>query len=285
MIARTGRKRCAALAVTAMLTAGCKSPRPQPDDTPPDQTVAQPHAKPVASVGAGRRAPMATPIPAQARQLIIGIFDDWTSTTTEVARWQRRSDAEPWQAVGSSWPAVIGNGAAWGRGLHGDGPPGGQLGPNKHEGDGKSPAGIFQLRAAYGYARKAPAGTRWPYLPVDLNWNCIDDSRSSFYGTIVNAGHVRKDWISAESMRRPDALYTWVIDVAHNPEHEANAGSCIFLHVWRDAASPTVGCTAMAQSDLETILTWIDPEASPTFVLLPRPAYVALGASWGLPAR
>ena len=59
---------------------------------------------------------------------------------------------------------------------------------------------------------------------------------------------------SAEEMKRPDALYTWVVDVAHNPTRLPNGGSCIFLHVWSGADSTTVGCTAMAEPKLAQLI-------------------------------
>ena len=71
-------------------------------------------------------------------------------------------------------------------------------------------------------------------------------------------------------MRRKDALYTWVIDVAHNPSRVPGEGSCIFLHVWKDADSPTVGCTAMPEPAApQACSPQLDPAQKPTFVLLP----------------
>ena len=144
---------------------------------------------------------------------------------------------------------------------------------------------LFALGGAYGYADRAPKGTRWRYTPVDRRWVCVDDSSSRAYGTIVETSAVEKDWTSSEAMARRDALYTWVVEVAHNPAHVAAGGSCIFLHVWRKADSPTVGCTAMERGKLEDVLAWLDPEAQPVFVLLPKASYAALAAPWGLPAR
>src|SRR5262249_47021952 len=54
-----------------------------------------------------------------------------------------------------------------------------------------------------------------------------------------------------------------------NAARARGAGSCIFLHVWRDAASPTVGCTAMAKPALAELLAWLDPDA--LLVVLPEP--------------
>jgi len=197
--------------------------------------------------------------------------------------WQR--DGDRWQPVGTAWTGVIGAaGAAWGRGVHGDGVPDNIAGPIKREGDRKSPAGVFELAAAYGYAAAPPRGTSLPYTAVDASWQCVDDPTSSAYARVIDRRTVTPDWRSAEDMRRDDALYTWVIDVAHNPTRAAGAGSCIFLHVWSGPDSTTVGCTAMPEPDLARVLAWLRPDAHPLFVLLPRAAYVQLAPAWGLPA-
>ncbi len=226
-----------------------------------------------------------SPIPTSARQLILGVVDDWSAVPVELSRWERVGDSAAWRPVGEAWTGVVGSGTAWGRGLHGEGPPAGHSGPQKQEGDGKSPAGVFALGGAYGYAAKPPEQTRWPYTPVDGSWHCVDDSASTRYGTIVDADDVTKDWRSSEKMKRRDALYTWVVDVAHNPAHTPGGGSCIFLHVWRAADTPTVGCTAMPDPQLQTVLAWLDPGAKPVYALLPRQALAALSAGWGLPVR
>lgn len=243
--------------------------------------AANPVAPSVSAAGKGS-GKAASPIPAAAKQLIVAVTEDWSSVPAQLSRWERGEDGS-WRAVGKPWTGVVGSGTGWGRGLHGEGPPAGQSGPTKAEGDGKAPAGVFALGGAYGYAKKPLKGSRWPYTAVDKSWHCVDDSASKRYGTIVDADEVAKDWSSSEIMKRGDALYTWVLDVAHNPAHVAKAGSCIFLHVWRAAGKPTVGCTAMPKPSLEAVLSWLDPAASPTYVLLPRAAYAELAAGWGLP--
>jgi L,D-peptidoglycan transpeptidase YkuD (ErfK/YbiS/YcfS/YnhG family) len=60
-------------------------------------------------------------------------------------------------------------------------------------------------------------------------------------------------------------------------------GSCIFLHIWRAAGSPTSGCTAMPAGDLETVVRWLDPARHPVVVQLPAAEYARLRGAWGLP--
>jgi D-alanyl-D-alanine dipeptidase len=56
------------------------------------------------------------------------------------------------------------------------------------------------------------------------------------------------------------------------------------MHIWRGPGQPTVGCTAMAQADLESLLGWLDPERKPLLVQLPAAQYQKLRHRWNLPA-
>jgi L,D-peptidoglycan transpeptidase YkuD (ErfK/YbiS/YcfS/YnhG family) len=223
-----------------------------------------------------------TVIPASTRELVVAIVADWDAVPATLKRYRRESATTAWQQVGDAWPGVVGHaGTGWGAGIHGAGKPAGQDGPVKREGDGKSPAGAFALRGSYGYAKSAPSGTALPYTQVSEPWKCVDDPKSQHYDRILDRRTVTVDWKSAEDMRRPDELYTWTIDVAHNPQHVPGGGSCIFLHVWRGESSSTVGCTAMDETKLASLLSDLDREA--VYVLLPAAQYKALATAWGLP--
>ena len=225
-------------------------------------------------------------IPDDTLQLVTAIVPTWDATTAELRFWDRPDAKSAWHLVDGPWPGVIGRtGAAWGIGRHGRGPVPGHTGPLKVEGDGKSPAGAFLLQGSYGSAASSPAGSGLAYQPVDDNWRCVDDPKSARYNTIVDKRSVANDWTSAEEMKRPDVLYTWVVDVAHNPTRLPNGGSCIFLHVWSGADSTTVGCTAMAEPKLAALIAALAAPKQPMFVLLPRSEYEALAPEWHLPVR
>jgi len=233
------------------------------------------HAEPRDAAAPATRSPIA-----DAPQLVLGVTDGWDATGVELRRYQR--DGAAWRAVGAPWRAVVGRaGVAWGRGLHGTGAPAGHGGPLKHEGDGRAPAGAFRVLRAYGYAATPVAGAALPYQPVDAAWRCVDDAASTHYNRILDERTVTVDWSSAETMRRDDALYTWVVELDHNGAAEPGAGSCIFFHVWGGPDTTTAGCTAMPQPDLETLLAWLRPGA--VYVLLPRAKRDALAPAWGLP--
>ncbi|HEY0255487.1 MAG TPA: hypothetical protein VGC41_28355 [Kofleriaceae bacterium] len=217
---------------------------------------------------------------ADSTQLVTAVPETWTSTTV-MLRLFERSRGEAWHVVGEPWPAMIGaTGAAWGIGVHGDAT--GHGGPKKIEGDRKAPAGAFALRGVYGYAMAPPDGVKLPYTPSIETTKCVDDPASLHYASIVGEDTPR-DWHSAEDMHRKDAMYTWVVDVAHNPSRLPGDGSCIFLHVWKDDVTPTVGCTAMAEPQLRDLIGKLNPARKPLYVLLPREEYTALAPTWGLP--
>jgi len=46
---------------------------------------------------------------------------------------------------------------------------------------------------------------------------------------------------------------------------------------------PSAGCTTMAVESLEAMIRWLDPTASPHYVLLPKAEYVALRGVWDCP--
>ena len=232
-----------------------------------------------------------SPIPATSRQLLLVTTDSWNATTGRLQRYRR--SGRRWTAVGGSVATVVGrNGLGWGRGLHaardarsGD--------PAKREGDGRAPAGAFRLTAAFGYS--ASESTGLPYVATDADTECVDDAASPAYNT-VRERTPGDAWTSHEEMRRADGLYRIGVVVAHNgpgvdPALVAGqggaavpaGGSCIFLHVWNGPASTTSGCTAMPDAALQAILAWLDADAEPVLVQLPRAERARLARAWGLP--
>lgn len=221
-------------------------------------------------------------IPDETRELVLAVIADWDATDATVTRWRRAGAG--WTQVGAAWPAVIGaSGAAWGRGLHGDGSPAGRGGPVKREGDGRSPAGMFAIGPVFGYDAAPPAGARVAYTAVTPRWRCVDDPASVHYNRVLDEATVARDWASAEDMRRDDELYRWVVEVRHNAAAAPGGGSCIFFHVWSGPGSATAGCTAMERPALEALIAGLDPAARPLYVLLPAAEADALRAAWGLP--
>lgn len=240
------------------------------------ETAAPPAASVPVSVVA------ASPVPVESRQLLLVLSPDWNATQATLRLYTRASARGGWTADGHPVSASIGrSGLGWGRGLHretGDG-------PVKREGDGRAPAGVFELREALGYAERPLPGGRLPYRQATASLRCVDDPRSRHYNTIVDEAAVAVDWSSAEEMRRKDELYRHVISVGHNDRPvEPAGGSCIFLHLRASPASVTAGCTAFEMEPMERLLRWLEPAARPVLVQLPRAEFERLRGRWGLPA-
>jgi zinc D-Ala-D-Ala dipeptidase len=220
---------------------------------------------------------------AESRQLILVTTRGWNAVDGEMKLYERDSINEKWKAVGEKIPIVVGrNGMAWGTGLHG-----GAIGagPVKKEGDGRSPAGIFSLSSAFGYASRDQVGdVKLPYVQAVATLECVDDPQSKHYNSIIDrAGVENPDWKSSERMRRDDDQYRWGVVVDHNAKAEPGRGSCIFMHIWEAPGKGTAGCTAMNPSPMENVLRWLDSKKRPAIVQLPRAEFERLQEAWGLP--
>lgn len=219
----------------------------------------------------------------RSRQCIVVVAPKWNSTAGVLRAFERASDGA-WETRGAAVPVVLGKkGLAWGIGLL---DPENKVGPRKVEGDNKVPAGIFRLGPAFGYAPAEQA--RWirlRYVQSTKDTEGVDDPRSRYYSRLVDRAKVtRIDWRTSEKMLRADGLYKWGLVVEHNPAARPGAGSCIFLHIWKNANTATTGCTAMAEPDLLNLLRWVDLAARPILVQMPQREYEEMRPRVGLPA-
>jgi D-alanyl-D-alanine dipeptidase len=192
-------------------------------------------------------------------QLIFSIADDEKTIHSRIYLFQRTNNQ--WQLACDYWNAVIGkNGLACGRGLINH-----ENLPAKQEGDLKAPAGVFTLGTSFGEDNITLEN--WDYLSVKPEIIAVDDPDSAFYNQIINNTNVRKDWQSFETMLRTDGLYKKGLVINHNfPSPVKNAGSCIFMHIWRDPQTGTEGCTAMAENHIDTINHWLRKDKNPVFI-------------------
>ena len=219
------------------------------------------------------------------RQLVLVTTGNWNADHG-VLRTYERARAGAWHEVGTPQPVTIGKaGAAWGLGLHAMQ----TSGPSKREGDNRSPAGVFRIGEAFGYA--PGAATALPYRALHAADYCIDVSGSAQYNRIVDANAVGAAAVrgSTEPMRRDlhvdgDQRYRLGFVIEHNTQAIAQGGSCIFAHLWKSPTEPTTGCTAMAPDVMRMLLAWLQPQQQPVFVLLPQAEYRRLFKTWQLPA-
>jgi D-alanyl-D-alanine dipeptidase len=216
-------------------------------------------------------------------QIVVVVTPSWTSTTGTMQRFERATPASAWSSIEAAIPVVVGRtGIAWGVGFDGVS----TEGPHKHEGDGKAPAGVFPLDTAFGFApRDSMPGVKLPYAQLLPTSDCVDDTASAHYNTVVDKALApRVDWNSAEHMREV-AQYKIGVIVGYNAAPPVKGrGSCIFLHIWTGPASHTAGCTAFDEAKLHDVMQWLDPAKQPLLVQLTSKDYASLRVRWKLPA-
>ena len=226
--------------------------------------------------------PPAVKVPfARSLQAVVVTTKDWPAVAGTARLFERKNPNSDWKSKGDSFPIVVGrSGLAWGDY---------DLRPSaavkyKKEGDGAAPAGLFPLPFAFGSGTK-PEAVEMPYTKLDSLTECVDDVGSSFYNRIVNRLQVGNfDWKSSEKMLAVGEEYELGIFVAYNSYPiEKDRGSCIFLHVWKDATNATSGCTAMERTNLERIVAWASPSKNPYLVQMPESEYNSNRKKWKLP--
>ena len=78
--------------------------------------------------------------------------------------------------------------------------------------------------------------------------------------------------------------YKWGAVIEYNTNKPAlNAGSCIFLHIWRDAETGTAGCIAMPERDLKQVLYWLDSQKRPAIAVMTKTMFSQNRKRWDLP--
>jgi L,D-peptidoglycan transpeptidase YkuD (ErfK/YbiS/YcfS/YnhG family) len=177
-------------------------------------------------------------IPAEASQAIIVTSPSFASDTNRLTLWQR-SDGH-WQSVGASIPGYNGL-----RGWSSD----------RVEGDLRTPTGVYTLTYAGG--RLPNPGTHEPY---EYSPSYFDDDDATFLGK--NLRNVFNYVVAIDFNRVPGTPPSSTIE----PDGPGPGGG-IWLHV--SDGTGTEGCVTVSQSDMATILRWLNPALHPVIVLRP----------------
>lgn len=217
---------------------------------------------------------------AESLQAVVVTTDESSAVQGVAGLYERKSRKSKWKRAGEEFPVVVGRtGLGWGR----DSAPEGVT-AFKQEGDGKSPAGLFPLTFAFGRPDK-PGDVRLSYMKLEDYSECVDDVSSTHYNKLTDRLKVGIfDWKSSEKMLEVGPEYDLGLFVAYNsyPVRRGD-GSCIFLHVWKDATTGTSGCTAMKRENLQRILAWAEPAKNPYLVQLTEADYWKYRKQWNLP--
>jgi len=221
-------------------------------------------------------------VPSDSLQAVVVATETWKDYTGSLQRFERESPKSAWSKVGEPNDVVVGRyGMAWGRGLH----PSVVSSLQKVERDLRSPAGIFDLGEARGYASSPPDGTSWPYQSSGPSWRCVDQPYSPAYNSFAPTDSLFADPAAkVPGAIRRETVFELLVFVKHNTDPVVRgAGSCILLHVWSSPGSPTHGCTAMQVEHLKTLVAWLKPQNHPVLVQAPIEAIEEHGIEWGIP--
>jgi hypothetical protein len=97
---------------------------------------------------------------------------------------------------------------------------------------------------------------------------CVDKNLPTLvvwsFRILGNRSATQGQWNSAENMTHPLYKYGFVIN--YNTERIPNKGSAIFFHI---GTSYTLGCTATSESNVISILKWLDPSKNPVIIQTP----------------
>lgn len=126
---------------------------------------------------------------------------------------------------------------------------------DKREGDGRTPIGLWPVRAVLlrpDRDFRPPPGTPWRWLRKNDGWS--DDISDPAYNRPVRHPHP----FSAERLWRDDGHYDAVLILGHNDRPPTpGLGSAIFLHLRGDG--PTQGCVAIDRAGMAMLLAGLTP--------------------------
>ncbi|HEU5415437.1 MAG TPA: hypothetical protein VFW31_16845, partial [Candidatus Angelobacter sp.] len=124
-------------------------------------------------------------------EMVVVTTADWNAPSGTLQRYERESPGNRWKAVGDPISVMVGKtGLGWGSGLVKISASFAKNHPVKKEGDGKAPAGVFRLSKAFGYAPEEKPGWKMPYMPLTSSIQCVDDTDSKFYNTLVDTSKI-----------------------------------------------------------------------------------------------
>lgn len=127
----------------------------------------------------------------------------------------------------------------------------------KHEGDKKTPAGVYTFAGAFGL--KENPGTILPYHKIVSGDYYVDDPASKYYNQLVNTNQVAKDWNSAEDLMKQAPQYNYGLIIDYNNERTPGKGSAIFLHCPKSFNNTgTSGCVSISENDMKQVICQVD---------------------------
>jgi L,D-peptidoglycan transpeptidase YkuD (ErfK/YbiS/YcfS/YnhG family) len=188
-----------------------------------------------------------------AQQVIVVDAPDAASTTATLYTFE--NDGLGWYQVFDPMPAV-------------DGVSGWIPGPQRSEGDGTTPEGMYAIGSTM-YGTQADPGTQFPYHQLVCGDWWDEDPSSPTYNTFqhVACGTNPPFAGDSEALWTEGNAYPSMAVINFNTPPSGAIGSGIFLHA--DVGSPTQGCVSLPYADLVRVLTWLNPALHPVIVMGP----------------
>lgn len=145
-------------------------------------------------------------------------------------------------------------------------------GANRQQGTGTTPTGVYTMTEAFGLNRNP--GTRLLYRHAGAGDFWVEDNNSAYYNQFRNESQggfaatlPSSDPNSSERLTDYPGQYAYAIVVNFNraPDAQvAHRGAGIFVHVRGNGA--TAGCVALSQSEVVTMLSYMNPGDTITIV-------------------
>jgi L,D-peptidoglycan transpeptidase YkuD (ErfK/YbiS/YcfS/YnhG family) len=141
-------------------------------------------------------------------------------------------------------------------------------GPDRHEGDGATPEGIYAIGSTM-YGTDANPGTLYPYHQLVCGDWWDEDSSSPDYNTFqhVSCGTQPSFAGDSEALWTEGNAYPSMAVIDYNTPASGPIGSGIFLH--SDIGEATQGCVSLPYADLIQVLKWLNPARHPVIVMGP----------------
>lgn len=125
----------------------------------------------------------------------------------------------------------------------------------KIEGDGKTPSGLFSLGQLFSY--EPSINTKLSFIQSTNEDKWIDDTASTDYNRYIRGNTEAK---SFEHLWLNSIYYKYCMVIEYNTKPVVKGkGSAIFFHLADEQYSPTAGCVAIKETDMQNILQWLEP--------------------------
>jgi L,D-peptidoglycan transpeptidase YkuD (ErfK/YbiS/YcfS/YnhG family) len=186
-----------------------------------------------------------------AQQVIVVDAPSASSTTATLFTFE--NDGSGWYQAFAPMPAV-------------DGVNGWIPGPERHEGDGATPEGMYAIGSTM-YGTDPSPGTQFPYHQLVCGDWWDEDPASAAYNTFqhVACGSTPSFASGSEALWTEGNAYPSMAVIDFNTPPTGPLGSGIFLHA--NVGAPTQGCVSLPYSDLIEVLRWLNPARHPVVVM------------------